>query len=99
MSNTNIHSALIKTLDIENLDDAKKEEIISTTGELIYQNVLLRAFEEMKDEQMDEFEKITKSDPSPDIVFDFFQKNIPNFEKMIEEEATKFIEESKKATQ
>ncbi len=93
---TNIHQSLAKALGIENLEASKQEEIITSTGALIYQSVLMRALEEMPDEQVDEFEKITATNPTPEVVFDFFRLKIPNFEAMIADEAQKFMSEIKK---
>ena len=90
---SNTHNMLVKALGIESLPLEKQEEIIGSAGAIIYQAVITRALEEMTDEVVDEFEKLTETEPTPDQMFAFFRQKIPNFDGMIEEEASLFIKD------
>lgn len=88
---TTIHSVLIKALGLENASKEKQDEVVESMGAVIYQAVITRALEEMKDETVDEFEIITDNDPTPEKLIKFFMEKIPNFEAMMKEEATAIV--------
>ena len=90
------HGLLIKALGLENLEAEDQQKRIEESGAIIYQMVLLRAMEEMTDEQVNDFEKLLETTPEPDKIFEFFHQTISNFDTMIEEEAHTFIEDSNK---
>ncbi len=89
------HSILIKILNIENLDESAQEKIIAESGSLIYQMVLVKAFELMTEDQVNEFEKLIETNPAPETVFEFFREKIPQFDTLIEEEGQRFVDEGK----
>jgi len=82
----NIESAL----ELENLSPEERQEIILRVGAIIYQNVLMRVMEVMKEEDQDEFEKLLDKNAGPEDIFVFLKDNVKDFEKIIEEEALKF---------
>lgn len=86
-----IRSILIEALGIENENEEKQNQMVEAFGAIIYQAVITRAMEEMKDDLLDEFEKLTDGEPTPDMLVGFFLEKIPNFESMIAEEATRII--------
>lgn len=90
-TNETMNSILIKALDIEKASPEKQAEVIESIGVVTYQAVITRAMEEMSDDKLDEFEKITDSEPTPEILINFFIKEIPNFEIMMKEEAAKVL--------
>ena len=85
-----IKNNIIKTLNLDNLPESEKEDIIIRIGSLIYQNVLMRILETMPDEKQDEFEKLLDENSGPEKVFEFLNTNVENFEKIVTEEAEKF---------
>lgn len=85
---------LIKALGLEQASAEIQDQAIESMGALIYQSVITRAMEEMDENLLDEFEKITNSDPTPEILINFFLQNIPNFESMMKEEASRIMEDS-----
>lgn len=85
---------LIKALGLEQASAEIQDQAIESMGALIYQSVITRAMEEMDENLLDEFEKITTSDPTPEILINFFLQNIPNFESMMKEEASRIMEDS-----
>lgn len=90
-TNKNIHKVLIKVLGVEDASPEKQDELVDSVGAVVYQAVIVRALEEMSDEVVDEFEKLTNGAPTPDLIIEFFMKNIPNFEQMMKEEAEKVL--------
>ncbi|MCC6324026.1 hypothetical protein IT400_04530 [Candidatus Nomurabacteria bacterium] len=86
-----MHSILIKALGLQDASAEKQDEAVESMGAVIYQAVITRALEEMKDETVDEFEKITDNDPTPEKLIKFFMEKIPNFEAIMKEEATAIV--------
>ncbi len=89
-----MHSILIKALGLEDASIEKQNEVVESTGAVIYQAVITRALEEMDDATVDEFEKITDGEPTPELLINFFMKKIPNFEQMMQEEASAVVADS-----
>lgn len=85
-----IQNNIIDILELENLPKEQAEEILMKTGALIYQNVLMRAVEEMTDEDQDNFEKILDNEGKPEEIFGFLKNTVKDFEKIIIEETEKF---------
>ena len=77
-------------LDLSKLPLKEQEEIVLRVGALIYQNVLMRVVPQMNDAQVDEFEKLLDTNAAPEEIFSFLKNSVQDFEKIIEEEATKF---------
>ncbi len=85
-----IQKNITHALDIEGLSPEEQQEIILRVGGIIYQNVLMRVMETMSDTDQDEFEKLLDNNAAPEDVFTFLNEKVPDFEKIIDEEAKKF---------
>jgi len=85
-----IKNNIIQALNIENLPETEREDIILRVGTLIYQNVLMRVLETMPDKDQDAFEKMLDNNAQPEEIFAFLKNHVQNFEKIVEEEAIKF---------
>jgi len=85
-----IKNNIISALNMDNLPEKEKEDIIISIGSLIYQNVLMRVLETMPDKKQDEFEKLLDNNAQPEEVFSFLRENVDDFEKIIDEEVEKF---------
>ncbi|MFZ3011607.1 MAG: DUF5663 domain-containing protein [Minisyncoccia bacterium] len=85
-----IQKNISSVLELENLPPEERQEIILRVGALIYQNVLMRVMEVMKEEDQDEFEKLLDRNAGPEDIFMFLKEKVKDFEKIIEEEALKF---------
>ncbi len=90
---TSLHTILVKALQISSLPEQEQQEMIASVGGIIYQAVLLRALEEMTEEQTTAFEKITEESTDPQTLFTFLRGNLQQFDQMIEEETMKFVAE------
>lgn len=85
---------LIKSLGIENFSEEDQNKLIESLGAVVYQAVITRAMEEMNDDQIEEFENLTNQNPTPEILLKYFIDKIPNFEKMMQEEAKRMLEDN-----
>ena len=85
-----IQNNISKALELENLSPEERQEILIRVGTVIYQNVLMRVMELITDEEQNEFEKILDNNGKPEEIFSFLKNKVPDFEKIIEEEALKF---------
>ncbi len=85
------HNILIKALGLEKLEATDQQRIVEESGAVIYQIVLLKALEEMSDEQVDEFQKLLENNPLPEKVFGFFREKIPHFDELIEKETNEYV--------
>jgi hypothetical protein len=94
MFNT-INSTIITTLGIDKLPVEQQNEALEKSGAIVYQEVMLRALEEMSDEDKDAFEKLLESNPTPEIMFGFLSEKVPTIDSIAKEEAEKFIADSK----
>lgn len=87
-----IDKSITAGLEIENLTPDEQQEILLRVGGIIYQNVLMRVLE-MKmiaDEDLYKFEQLIDNAKHPEEIFSFLKEKVKDFEKIIEEEATKF---------
>lgn len=91
-----IQKKITKVLEIDNLPPQELQEMIMRIGTVIYQNVLMRVMETMKEKDQDEFEELLDKNASPEEIFSFLKEKVKNFEEIIEEEALKFKDKSSK---
>lgn len=85
-----IKQTIKSVLEIEKLPPELQEEMILRVGAVIYQNVLIRASELIRNEDQEELEKMFDKNSTTEEVFSFLKDKVPGFEKIIEEEALKF---------
>lgn len=85
-----IQNNIIDILELDNLPKEEAEEILIRTGALIYQNVLMRAMEQMTDADQDDFEKMLDNEAKAEEIFSFLKNKVKDFEKIIFEETEKF---------
>jgi hypothetical protein len=88
---TKTHAALIKALGIEELPTEEQEAVLERSAALVYQAVVTRALEEMDEPTLDAFEKLVEKNPTPEMLLEFFQEKLPDFEIIIAEEAKNFL--------
>ena len=90
-----INKNIVLTLGINSLPVEQQKEAMEKLGVIVYQEVMLRVLEILKDEEKDEFEKLAEKDPNPEKLFEFLSEKIPNFGEIVKEEAEKLREEAK----
>lgn len=85
----------MNTLGIDVLPPAEQEAALETMGKIIFQAVLMRAVEELKDEDKDEFERVLgNAEGDEDAVFNFLKAKLPDIDSVVEEEVAKFKQAS-----
>lgn len=78
---------LIKELEIDNLEQSQKEEVLTQIGEILQQRIVLRILEELPEGKEDEFKTILeKAEENPDQLEKYLGENIPGVEDLILEE-------------
>ncbi|MFH1838018.1 MAG: DUF5663 domain-containing protein [Candidatus Kuenenbacteria bacterium] len=83
---------LIKVLGIEDLPEERKLALIEKMTEVIQKRLLVRITEELKEEDKDEFIKISEEKNEKALIV-FLQTKISNLDKIILEEIVKFKQE------
>ncbi|MDO8659787.1 MAG: DUF5663 domain-containing protein [Candidatus Parcubacteria bacterium] len=85
-----IQQNITNVLELDKLTPEERQETLIRVGALIYQNVLMRVMEMMTEQNQDEFEKMLDNNAKPEEIFMFLKNKVPDFEKIIDEEANKF---------
>ncbi|MDQ5971193.1 MAG: hypothetical protein QG566_139 [Patescibacteria group bacterium] len=89
--NEEIKNIILNKLGIANANPEMQEAMLEQAGTLIYQGALIRAMENMRDEEVIELEKLTNENATPEQVLAFMKSKVENFEKIIAEEAETFV--------
>ncbi len=92
---TILQKNIISDLGLDTLSGKEQEEALLSVGRIIFQSVLLRTMEELDDKGKDEFEKILSEKPNDEeAILGFLQSKIPNLDKIVSDEVSKFKQES-----
>jgi hypothetical protein len=89
-----VNQNIIQILGIDKLPVEKQKDAMESLGGIVYQEVMLRALDEMSEADKDEFEKLIETNPDPETMFAHLASKVPNLEKIVEEEAQSLHEES-----
>jgi hypothetical protein len=92
MVNQVLQQDILKELGIDQLPQERQNEVLSVMTEVILKRLTLRLLSGLADAQRAEFEEIAKSGDTEKITA-FFSKNVPNYEKTIQEEIELFRSE------
>jgi len=86
-----IMSTIKKTIEdlfeLDKMAPEKATEMVERLGRMIFQAVLVRVLPLLSEQDMTEYERIVNSQEGGDAVFKFLGEKIPDFEKIIMEEA------------
>ncbi len=89
---------ITKELGLENLPEDKKEEMYLRISKIIYQNIMIRVVELLREEEQDEFNKlldeVAQEECESDKALEFLKAKIENFDDIVAEEVVRFKEES-----
>lgn len=90
-----IVSNLATEFGLDTLPAEKQQQILDRIGTIIYQAVLMRAYDILTETQKAELEKkLEGATDNAEVLFTFLAANIPNFEHIVEEEIARFRAES-----
>ena len=86
---------IIKDLGLDTLPPERQMQVLLGIGRVIQQNIILRVLELLPEEAKDEFDKLLAEKMNDEeAVLGFLRSKIPNLDQIVEEEISKFKEES-----
>lgn len=88
-----IDDQFLAAMRLAGLDEAQKQAALSTIIETLNLNVGDRVLEILSEEQLTQLEQVTSSG-SEEEVNQWLSQNVPNFNKIVEEEAQKMRDEA-----
>jgi hypothetical protein len=83
----NMRDMLVTTFNLQDASPEKQDELIQKIGGMIFQSVILRVAPGMSPQVQDQFEKLLATDTSPEDLMEFLNKEVPNFDAIVAEEA------------
>ncbi len=92
MPNQSIQEDLLKELGLDQLPPEKQEEILTAMTEVLLKRLTIKVLEKLNDQQQEEFSQVSASGDA-DKINQFFAANVPDYEKMIQEEIGLFKKE------
>lgn len=98
MSYDEAQNEIVKSFGLEEYPEELQESFLIQFGGILFQALMLRGVEEIPAEAMDDFDELIGTNPEPQEVFAFFEKNIQNFEKIIAEVVTSLKKRSDEIT-
>jgi succinate dehydrogenase flavin-adding protein (antitoxin of CptAB toxin-antitoxin module) len=81
---------LIQTLGLQNLKETDLKKILSDIGDVIYESIIMRAIKSMSEENKQAFEQLLSENPTHEVLGEFIYNNVPNIDKIAEEEIVNF---------
>lgn len=81
-----VKKTLVDMFNLDELPPEKAGEMVDRLGKMVFQAVLVRALPMLSEEDFNEYEKISDTGEG-DAILKFMSEKIPDFTKMIEEEA------------
>lgn len=95
-----IQQNILESLGLKGLSPEKQEETMLKIGTLIFQGVIMRAFEELNEEKQAELEKILDTEPMNEAsLMNFLQANIPDLDTLVAEEVEAFKKDAAETVQ
>lgn len=91
---TSMRDVLIKTYNLGSLPQDQQDTTIEQIGSLIFQAILIRVIPMLSESKQGELEKLLAESATPEGLLAFLNKEIPNFNEIVGEEAENFKKES-----
>jgi len=82
-----IKQTITDLFELDKMAPEKAAETVDRLGKLIFQAVLVRVLPILSEQDLAEYEKIVDSKEGGEVIFKFLGEKIPDFEKIIMEEA------------
>lgn len=82
-----IKETLIDLFDLDKMEPEKAAEMVDRLAKLVFQSVLVRVLPMMSEQDLEEYEKIIDGEEGADVLMKFLNDKVPNFGKILEEEA------------
>lgn len=82
-----LNTNLFEGLGLDNVTPEERLRFIDSFGTVVQSRLVLRLMKELSDDQQAELEKLMQQHPNEDTaVSGFLQSEVPDFQKMVEEE-------------
>ena len=82
-----IRKDLFDLFQLDKMPPEKGEEVLNRLANLVFQSVLVRSLPMLSEEDLSEYEKIVSGDEDADVLIKFLSEKVPEFNKIISEEA------------
>jgi len=82
-----IRKDLFDLFQLDKMPPEKGEEVLNRLANLVFQSVLVRSLPMLSEEDLSEYEKIVSGDENADVLIKFLSEKVPEFNKIISEEA------------
>ncbi len=82
--NPELTKNIIEALGLEGIPEEEQEVLVTRAAELVMQEILISAVEQLPEDQIDAYTALIDTDPEPDAVFEFFHSHIENFDDMVD---------------
>lgn len=85
-----INQNIIEALGLDKLPAEEQAEILMDMSRIVYQNIMLRVINEIKEEDKDEVDAfLEKNADNQEAVYEFFKSKVPNIDEIAKEEVEK----------
>lgn len=82
-----IKETIVDLFGLDKMPPEKAAEMINRLGKLVFQSVLARVLPLLPEQDLTEYEKIVNTPEGGDKIFIFLSEKVPDFEKIVVEEA------------
>lgn len=82
-----IKKDLFDLFEIDKMPPEKGNEMLERLAKLVFQAVLIRSLPLLSEEDIQEYEKTVNSSQEGDALFNFLSQKVPEFNKIVSEEA------------
>lgn len=82
-----IKENLFDLFGLDKMPPEKGLEMLNRLSKLVFQSVLVRVLPTLSEEDLNQYEKIVEGEEDGDVLFNFLREKVPDFEKIVNEEA------------
>ena len=82
-----IKENLFDLFQLDKMPPEKGAEMLDRLAKLVFQGVLVRVLPILSEEDLAQYEKIVDGEESGEILFSFLNEKVPDFDKIVAEEA------------
>ena len=93
--NEKSNNYLAKVLGIEGMDEKAREKLLESLSQAIFQEIILRAGTELKEDDVKFLEKMLKEDATIEEVYIFLRTRLPNADEIFESAAMEILQKIK----
>lgn len=84
-----VDDQFLKDMGFDDLEGEEKQKVLEDLLYTLNWNVGKRVAEQLPEDKAEEFDHLVEGKPGEQELADWLERNVPNYEQLIEEEATK----------